>query len=293
MVLAGSAGAQQGAIDLFVGETLFVGGTRLSTTYLHAEGGGLRSGRRSIANPRGVERNRNILVLGLAHGLRRGTDVTLLAPFLRTDATFADGMGMVDTDHAALGDISVTLRQRVHHHVWERSAWSTSLLGGTQFPTGDDGERQNGVLLPPELQAGSGSFDPYAGLATTLELDRLRVDSSLFYVRPTEGSQNFESGDVLSASISAGYRVVMNRYPGPTVSLKGGLRYRREGRARLDGNMLPSSGRQELACRAAITYHPYPDWDVVVTLELPFYQDVHGSQTGVDYRMLVGLGWRF
>ena len=293
LLIAAPATAQQGAIELFVGETLFVGGTRLSATYLHEEGGGLRSGTRSVANPNDFQRSRDTLVLGATHGLQRGTDVTLLAPFLRTDATFGDGLGAVDTDHAALGDMSLTLRQRVHHEVWERSAWSTSVLAGLQFPTGDDDERSNGRLLPPGLQAGSGSFDPYLGLASTLELDRLRIDSNLLDLRPTQGSQDFESGDVFSASLTAGYRVLMTRYPGPTVGVKAGLRYRHEDRARLDGVSLESSGREELAFQAGITYHPYPNWDLVLTLELPFYENFHGQQTEVDYRLLIGFGWRF
>ena len=119
------------------------------------------------------------------------------------------------------------------------------------------------------------------------------MDASLFYLRPTRGAQNYEAGDLFSASLTVGYRVIMTPYPGPTVGVKAGLRYRHEGRARLDGDLLGSSGREELALQAGITYHPSPEWDVVATFELPVYEDVNGSQLGVDYRLLLGIGCRF
>ena len=130
------------------------------------------------------------------HGLRRGTDITLLIPVLSTDAVFGSGPNTVDSDHTALGDVSLTVRQRLHHHLWQRGAWNTSLLGGVQMPTGDDDEIVDGTLLPAPLQAGSGSWDPFASLATTIELGRLRIDANAFYLLPTEGSQGFEAGDV-------------------------------------------------------------------------------------------------
>lgn len=287
------ASAQQGAIELFVGETIFVGGTRISSTWLHQEGGDLRNSVASAANPDGSDLSRDILVLGAMHGLRRGTDLTLLAPIFHTDATMGSTPNAIDADHTALGDISLTVRQRLHHEVWHRSAWSTSLLGGIQLPTGDDDERRNGVLLPANLQAGSGSWDPFASMATTLELDRLRFDANAFYLRPTQGSQNFEAGEVFSVTMMMGYRALMTRYPGPTVSIKGGLRYRHEGRSRQDGDLLDGFGREELALRIGSTWHPAPEWDVVVTLEVPVYQDVNETQSEIDYRFVAGVGWRF
>jgi len=285
--------AQQGGIELLVGETLFVGGTRLSSTWIHDEGNGLRESTSTINNPDGTRLDRDTLVLGGMHGLRRGTDITLLVPVLSTDATFGATPDTIDADHTALGDISVTVRQRIHHHLWERSAWNTSLLGGIQMPTGDTDERVNGTLLPANLQAGSGSWDPFASLATTLELDRLRIDANAFYIRPTVGSQSFQSGDVFSTTLTIGYRALMTRYPGPTVSLKTGLRYRHEGRAYQDGAALSGFGREELSIRFGTTWHPIPNLDLVTTLEIPVYQKVNEAQIAIDYRLIAGFGWRF
>lgn len=288
-----AAAAQQGGIELLVGETLFVGGTRLSSTWIHQEGGRLRSGSSSTANPEGVALDRDTLILGGMYGLRRGTDVTILVPVLSTDAYFGATPNIVDSDSTALGDVSLTVRQRLHHRVWERGAWNTSVLGGIQLPTGDDNETVNGALLPAHLQAGSGSWDPFTSVATTLEFDRVRFDANLFYLLPTEGSQSFAAGDVFSGTLTLGYRALMTRYPGPTVSLKAGLRYRSEGRARQDGMALSGFGRDELAVRLGATWHPVPNFDLVATFEVPVYQRVNESQTEIDYRLIAGVGWRF
>ena len=284
---------QQGGIELLVGETLFVGGTRLSSTWLHQEGGRLRRGSVSAANPAGVALDRDTLVLGAAYGLRRGTDVTMLLPLQSTDAYFGATPNTVDSDSTALGDVSLTVRQRLHHQVWKRGAWNTSVLGGIQLPTGDDSERVNGVLLPANLQAGSGSWDPFASVATTLELDRLRLDANVFYLLPTEGGQSFAAGDVFSGTLTLGYRALMTRYPGPTVSVKAGLRYRSEGRSHQNNLALSGFGRDELAIRLGTTWHPIPNLDLVATFEIPVYQRVNESQTEIDYRLIAGVGWRF
>ena len=196
-LLLGCAVAQNGAIDLLVGETLFVGGTRVSTSWLQE--------RARVDQPAaGDLERRDMLVMGVMHSLRRGTDATLLLPVVRVQGAVADGMTTLVGDDVEVGDLSLTLRQRVHHQTWQRGAWATSLLGGLQLPTGDDNARVNGVLMPPGLQAGSGSVDPHVAVASTLEFDRLRFDGSAFWSMPGEGSQDYQQGDLVSVAPAAG-----------------------------------------------------------------------------------------
>ena len=300
-LLLGCAIAQNGAIDLLVGETLFVGGTRLSTSWLQE--------RARIEQPTSGDREqRDMLVMGVMHSLRRGTDATLLLPVVSVRGVLADGvtlpvvsmrggladgMTTVDVDDVEVGDLSLTVRQNVHHKTWHQGAWATSVLGGLQLPTGKDDARVNDVLMPPGLQAGSGSFDPHVAVASTLEFDRLRFDGSAFWSIPGEGSQDYQQGDLVSLALTAGYRVLMSQYPGPTLSLKTGLRWRSEQRARLGGVALQETGGELLSVQFGATYHPAPQWDMVVTLELPLVEDLHNPRIETDYRLLVGLGWRF
>ena len=85
----------------------------------------------------------------------------------------------------------------------------------------------------------------------------------------------------------------MNQYPGPTLSLKTGLRWRSQDRARLGGVVVEESGGDILSLQLIASYHPAPQWDMVATLELPMTEDLHNPRIETDYRLLVGVGWRF
>lgn len=244
--------AQQGALELFVGETLFVGGTRLSLTWLHVEGGDLANDGHTVANPDGLERDRDVVVASWATNLRRGTDLALVLPWISNDATFVRDGGVLSTDDQGMGDLAIVLKQRLHHEVWDRGAWNLSVLGGVETPTGGTSEKTDGELNPPGLQPGSGSWDPFLGLATTWEQGRFRFDSQVFWQTFGEGDQEFESGDVVSVEFDVGYRALMTQYPGPTVSTKAGIRWRHRERGKQFGLPLESSGGDEISAIGAV-----------------------------------------
>ncbi len=293
LAVAAPAAAQQGALELFVGETLFVSGTRVALTWLRQEGGELVSGSDGVPNPSGLERDRDVLVASVATNVRRGLDVALVLPWAVASGTFERGGGVLSTDNRGIGDLAIVFKQRVYHEVWNKGAWNAALLGGVETPTGDTSGRTAGALDPPNLQPGSGSWDPFIGLASTYESGRMRLDAQLFWQRFGEGEQDNRPGDVFSAEFDIGYRVLMTRYPGPTLSTKAGMRYRNIGRGQRSGLPLSNSGGEELAALVAAGWHPSPEWDVSFRLEAPLYADWNGTQIATDYRALVGVGIRF
>ena len=278
---------------MFVGETLFVGGTRAALTWLHIEGGDLARDGDTVANPDGIERDRDVVVASWATNLSRGLDLALVMPWISNDATFNGASGELSTDEGGLGDLAFVLKQRVYHDVWNRGAWNMSVLGGVETPTGETSQRTSGELRPPSLQPGSGSWDPFLGMASTWEQGRFRFDSQVFWQTFGEGDQDFESGDVVSVELDVGYRALMTRYPGPTVSTKVGTRWRHRERGEQAGNSLENSGGDEISLIGAVGWHPVPAWDVSFKLEVPVYQDFNGTQLETDYRALFGIGLRF
>ena len=222
--LASPSFAQQGALELFVGETLFVGGTRAALTWLHVEDGGLALNGDTVANTEGIARDRDVVVASWATNLSRGLDLALVLPWISNDARFGGSSGVLSTDDGGVGDLAFVLKRRLYNDVWNRGAWNVSVLGGVETPTGETSERTNGELNPPGLQPGSGSWDPFLGLASTWEQGRFRFDSQVFWQTFGEGDQDFEAGDVLSVELDVGYQALMTQYPGPTVSTKAGVR---------------------------------------------------------------------
>ncbi len=291
--LAGPGLAQQGALELFVGETLFVGGTRAALTWLHQEGGALALDGTPASNAGGLDRDRDVVVLSWATNLRRGLDVALVLPWLSTDARFLSAGAPASAEASGIGDLALVFKQRVYNDTWNRGAWNIAVLFGTETPTGETGERSGSGLVPPTLQPGSGSWDPFLSVASTFEQGRFRADTQIFWQTFGQGDQDHEGGDLLSVEFDVGYRVVMTQYPGPTLGAKIGARWRHRERAELAGAVVASSGGDELSLILASSWHPRPEWDVSFRFEVPTLQELNGTQIETDYRALVGVGLRF
>ena len=74
-----------------------------------------------------------------------------------------------------------------------------SALFGIKLPTGDTDEKsREGERLEVELQPGTGSIDPFIGLAVSKSLGSWNLDSNILYTVVTEGSQDTDLGDVFN-----------------------------------------------------------------------------------------------
>jgi len=79
-------------------------------------------------------------------------------------------------------------------------------FAGLELPTGDDDDADNLGTLPPPLQLGSGSWDPFFGIVATYQTLAYQVDAQAAYQANTEAN-NFELGDQLRLDASLQYRV--------------------------------------------------------------------------------------
>jgi len=287
--LGGLAQAQDGAIELFAGETIFVEGTRVSLTQLFQYKDGLLSGSDSVADPDDRRFQESRTVLGVNHGIARGWSVSALLPFVSREARSVAG-----TDRSSgVGDLAVVLKNSFYRVDWDRSAWHTAWLAGVEAPTGVTDEREGGVRLAPSMQPGSGSWDPFVGLASTLDLDLWRFDAVALYEDDGEGSQDHDPGERLRLSLSGKYRWLHEVYPGPTASSTVGLEWSHQARARSGGALVGDSGGDALLLKLSTGWHPRPDLDLGISLKLPLYEDVNGTQLGLDSAVQLSLGWRF
>lgn len=274
------AAAQDGGIEIFAGETIFTEGTRISLAHIWKTKEG------SSNNERFVEHR---TVLGINHGIARGWSLSALIPFvdrsLKSGASNQSGSGP--------GDISLLVKNRFHVKDWRRGAWHSAWIAGIELPTGETGARDGGNRLEPSLQPGSGSADPFLGLASTLDLDLWRFDAVALYKENTEGAQDFEEGDKLTLALSGKYRFLHEKYPGPSASATVGLKWSHSWRSSWDDPTFNNSGGEELLVKFGLGYHPRPDIDMGLSLDLPLYEDLNGTQLGLDSRVQLSLGWRF
>ena len=69
--------------------------------------------------------------------------------------------------------------------------------------------------------------------------------------------------------VAAAYRFLHRKYPGPSASARIGLQWRHDGRSELDGLSLSDSGSDELRLRPGLGWHPKPNIDISLSVDIP------------------------
>jgi hypothetical protein len=288
-----SARAQEGGIEVFAAETLFARGWRVSESYLYKRAGSFYRGSHAANDPKDRVLEEHRAVTGIDYGFFPGLTVSALIPvvYKRQKQRLTGSPRTLESFGA--GDIAVLGKYRYFKRDWQRSAIHLAVITGLEVPSGDTGEDENGVRLPPNLQPGSGSWDPITALAANLELNRWRFDALALAKWNTEGAQDFEEGDFFALELDSAYRFWHTKYPGPTASAKLGIQWRHEESDRMDSRRLADSGLDELVLRAGLTFHPIPRMDLTLSADVPFYRDVKGEQLVREVRTFFGFGIRF
>ena len=287
-LVCSSTSAQEGGISLFSAPTLYASGTRVSIGYVAREEGGLYQGSSEITDPLARSLSERRLVLGLDYGLRRDLTLSLLVPHVTKELSSSLG----EQRSTGPGDVALLAKQRLYKRDWQGGAANLSLIAGLELPTGSTDERDGGLLLEPSLQPGSGSWDPVIALAGNLSDGRWRLDATALYKENREGDQDFAASDLLTIGVRGRYRVLHAPYPGPSLGLDLGLHWRLEGSAEQEGVSLEDSGASELLLRPGIEFHPWPNWDISLSLDLPLALDYEGEQLGFERRLVLALGIR-
>ena len=78
-------------------------------------------------------------------------------------------------------------------------------LAGIKFPTGVTSNKTQGEKFEPEMQPGSGSWDPSMGAAFSYQIERVALHGNVIYVIRTRGAQGFRFGDLFSTYLYADY----------------------------------------------------------------------------------------
>lgn len=289
------ASAQQGAIELLAGETLFAEGWRAGWTQIESRREGLRSGTHSVDDPDQERLRDSRSVLLVDYGILPELTLSLLVPFVSKDLRSNAG----NESSSNLGDVALAAKYLLHHNRWHGGAFSWSVVGGVELPTGKDDERSGGEErsggkpLKPFLQSGAGATNPFLATAITYGDGRMRYDASLFVKANGEGAQDRQQGIFLSANASVGYRFWHETYPGPTAGAKLGVEYRTEGHSELKGETDVDSGSDLILLKAGVGVHPRPDIDLSFSVEVPVLEDYNGEQLGHDTRFLLSVALRF
>ena len=245
-------------------------------------------------DPSGADRDRGAFaaVSVLGYGVTSNLAVFGVLPYVDKSLEMTS-MGVRRTrETSGIGDLTLFGRYTVFQDDVPGRTFRVAPFFGMELPTGEDNETDGFGRLPPSVQAGSGSVDPFGGLvATYLSLD-FEIDAQVSYKINTEAN-NFEFGDVARLDASFQYRLwprsLGSGVPGFLYGiLEGNLIHQNKNRS--NGAQDPDSGGTTLFLMPGLQYVT-KRWIVEGGVQIPVVQDLNGTALEKDY--LVRFGFRF
>jgi hypothetical protein len=283
-----AAFAQEGTLDVLDGETLYEEGWLFTTTFGIRGEDGMLEGSSSAPDPTNRRLRERFLWLGAHYGLRYNLQVGAVLPWIERDLRESG----VHTSSSGLGDLSLVVKGRIHRWDAPGKALNLALLAGVEAPTGATRESEGGLRLAPELQPGSGSWDPFVGLAVTHEPMRWRFNAFVLYKQNLEGAQDYQFGNELHAEVSVGNRFWLEPYPGPFMRLDAALRWRHRWRDRVDGSPVSDSGGNLVVLAVNWEFRMRPSIDLQLEVEIPVHERVKGTQPEEELSITFAFGYR-
>ncbi|GEM_PF-1114640 len=115
-------------------------------------------------------------------------------------------------------------------------------LAGIKFPTGVTSNKTMGEKFEPEMQPGSGSFDPSMGTAFAYQVGQVAFHGNVIYVIRTKGAQDFQFGNLFSTYVFADYLLnPQSKYLSTRVGFDTTLQNEQKQKSR-EGNVADSGG---------------------------------------------------
>jgi hypothetical protein len=236
----------------------------------------------------------NVVSLDFAYGLTADLTVGLTLPWVeRTDVHVpeATGEGVVvnqDGDSSGVGDMKVFGMWRFFEEAATTS--NAGLLFGLSVPTGKDDVTDNqGERFEQEFQPGSGSWDPFLGVAYSRGFGRIGLDASVTYTLINEGAQNTDLGDYLSYNLGMAYAFTPDAQLrwNAVLELNGLWRDKQTIGPETD----PNSGGNWVEVTPGVTLSG-SSWGAFANFGIPIVNDPNGDQDKHGYRFMLGFRYR-
>ncbi|HVR72919.1 MAG TPA: transporter [Planctomycetota bacterium] len=285
--------SQEETLDIFDGETLYQNGWLLTLSTRLERREQLLEGDSSVKDPLHRRQTDYTAAAAAHYGLRYDLQLSAIVPFVHRVLDQKDPAGQNHSSAGGPGDVVTLVKWRFYRWDAPGEALNLAAIVGLEWPSGSDDERDGGVRLSPELQPGSGSWDPMAGLAATYEPRRWRFNAFGLYKHNTENGHDHRFGDELFTEVAVGNRFWLEPYPGPFMRADALVRYRNEQRARQDGMRVRDSGGDLVTVGLSWAFRPRPSLDLQLSVEVPVYERVNGAQVGREFSVSFALGYRF
>lgn len=244
-------------------------------------------------DPTAADRSLDVIgsVSVLGYAITQDWAVFAALPILDKELEFTNGLGQrLSRSTSGIGDAQLFGRYTAFHDDAPGRTFRIAPFAGIKLPTGDDDDRDSVGLLPPPLQLGSGSWDPFLGVVATWQTLDYQVDAQLAY-RATTEANDFEFGDELRLDASLQYRLwpreLGSGVPGFLYGvLEANLIHQNENQ--LGGADDPNSGGTTFLLAPGVQYVT-KRWIFEAIVQLPAAQDLNGTALEEDFTVLAGF----
>jgi len=253
---------------------------------------------RSMGNDPGAT-NREVSVRGavsvLGYGITPELAVFGALPLLDKELKLTPPGGpRASRDTTGIGDARLFGRYTVFRDDAPGRTFRVAPFLGIELPTGDDNDRDGSGTLPPALQLGSGSWDPFGGLVASYQALDVTFDAQASYQINTEAN-GFRFGNLARFDASVQYRLWPRELGSGTPGFLYGV---------LEGNLIHQE-RNEIAGVAdrnsgGVSAFLSPGlqyatrrWIAEAIVQVPVVQNLRGSALEDDFIVRAGFRVNF
>lgn len=249
----------------------------------------------SVPDPRGRNMEARIVPFIWAHGATPELTVMLVAPYADKELTLTEGGRRVTERVSGLGDLTVAGLYQLWRQDEGPNTRQVAALAGLTLPTGAAHlTDRKGRRLPPSMQLGTGSVNPFLGVAFIAETDRAGYHGQLTYQVNTPGAGGLDRGEIFAYDFKLGYRVApAERGAGNELYLGLELNGRVQGRSRLRGAVVADSGGHTLSVAPSIQYVASPHLLLEAAYPIPVVRDLNGTQLAPGNSLILGIRYLF
>ncbi len=249
---------------------------------------------RSGDDPSGADRDRTSQVVAqvLGYGVSPRLAVFGVLPYVDNELKVTTGGQRATRRANGFGDLTVFGRYTVHQKDQPGRTFRVAPFFGIKAPTGEDDETDALGRLPPSVQVGSGSWDPFVGVVATYQTLRYQVDGQFSY-RANNEANDFDAGNVIRLDGSLQYRLRPRELTGGVPGFLYGVieaNLIHRDKNRVGGSTDPNSGGTTLFLTPGVQYITRR-WIVEGAVQIPVSQDLNG--TALENEFIARVSARF
>lgn len=251
---------------------------------------------RSSDDPTSLNRDRTAEAAAsvLGYGVNGKLALFGVLPYRDNELKLRVGGQRVSRTASGFGDLTVFGRYTVMQRDQPGRNFRIAPFAGIKAPTGNDDKRDAMGVLPPNVQVGSGSWDPLVGVVSTYQTLDYQLDGQISYQINNEAN-DFEAGDVARLDGSLQYRLWPKTLGGGVPAFVYGVieaSLIHQQKNRFNSKSDDDSGGSRLFLTPGIQYVTRR-WIAETAVQVPVIQHLNGDALENDYIARAGVRFNY